>query len=91
MAKSEYSADSAPLPQSLASSNRNKLDIFNAAHLPAPFPTDRLSVNVSFLVAGTNGYIGESADVWRRLAEHGTVRRTAGQSGTCTPTHTSIG
>jgi hypothetical protein len=59
------------------------------AYLAAPVRKDTLPVPTTFLVTGTNTYIGESADLGRRLPEHG-VRRTAGLSGTCTPTHTSI-
>jgi hypothetical protein len=60
------------------------VDVFKTAHLPAP------SVLTTFVVTGTNAYIGESADLRRRLPEHGAVRPTAGQSGTCTPTPASI-
>jgi hypothetical protein len=90
MAKSQYSADSASLPQSPSSSNGNRVDIFKTAYIPGPFPKDTLSVSATFVVTRTNGYVGESADLRRRLPEHGAVRRTAGQSGTCNPTSISI-
>ena len=83
MAKTEYSADSAPLPQSPSAGDKT-------AYLPAPFPKDTLSLTTTFVVTGTTGYIGESADLGRRLSKHGAVHRTAGQSGTCPPIHTSI-
>ena len=90
MAKSQYSADSAPLPQSRSPFDGNKVGVFKTAYLPAAFLKDMLSVPATFVVTGTNAYIGESADLRRRLPEHGAVRRTDGQSGTCTPTPISI-
>ena len=89
MASNEYSADSPPLPQS-ASPSSGKMGAFKTAYLPASFLQDVLPAPTTSMMAGTNGYIGKSADLPRRLSEHGAVRRKAGQSGTSTPTHTSL-
>jgi hypothetical protein len=88
MAKREYSADSAPLPQPYLPPDGNKMGTFES--LPAPFSKGTSPVPTTFVLTGTNAYIGESADLRRRLPEHGAVRRTAGQSGTCIPTLISI-
>lgn len=90
MAKSQYSADSAPLPQSPSPPNSNKVDVFKTAYFPAPFLKDVLLASKTYVLIGMNGYIGESANLRRRLREHGAVRRMDGQSGTCTPTPISI-
>ena len=89
MAKCKYSADSASLPQSPSPSFGDKMGAFKTANVPAPVRKDT-PVPTTFVVTGTNAYIGESADLGRRLSKHGAVHRTAGQSGTCPPTPTSI-
>ncbi|MCS3765275.1 hypothetical protein [Bradyrhizobium centrosematis] len=90
MAKRQYSADSAPLPQSYLPPDGNKMGTFESLHLRAPFSKGTSSVPTTFVITGTNAYIGENVDLRRRIPEHYSVRRKTGHSGTYTPTPISI-
>ena len=89
MAKTKYSADSA-LPQYPSPSRANKAEVFKTLDIPAPLLKDMWTAPVTFVVTGTTAYIGATADLRRRLQEHGSVRQKADQSGPCIPTPTSI-
>jgi hypothetical protein len=88
MAKSQYIADSAPLPQPLLPPNGNQMGAFKTAYPPTSFLKDTLPLTTTFVVTGMSTHIGETADLARRLSEHVFVHRQAGQSGI--PTLTSI-
>jgi hypothetical protein len=86
MAKNQYSADSAPLPQSPSPSNGNKMGAVTPLNVPASFLKDMLPASKTYVLTGMNAYIGETRDVMRRLTDRESVHRKAGQSGIPTPT-----
>lgn len=86
MAKSQYSADSASLPQYPSTSSGNRMGTFKIAYFPARYLKDPFSAPTTFVLTGTNTYVGENVDLGRRIPEHASVRRKAGHSGTYTPT-----
>lgn len=85
MAKSQYSADSAPLPPSTAPSNRDKMGAVTPFNVPATFLMGMLPIPKSYVVTGVNAYIGESHGALRRLTDRASVHRMAEQSGIPTP------
>jgi hypothetical protein len=52
---------------------------------PASFIKDTLPLATTFVVTGMSAYIGESANLARRLPEHVYVRRQTRRSGIPTP------
>jgi hypothetical protein len=85
MANSQYNADSAPLPQPPLPCSGNNVGTFKSLNLPAPFSKGTLPVPTTFVLRGTNAYVGESAHFGRRYLERVSIHRKAGQSGTPTP------
>jgi hypothetical protein len=86
MAKSQYSADSASLPQPPLPSDGNRMGTFKTAGLPTSFLKDALPVPTTFVVTDMSAYIGKSADLGCRLSEHRSVRRNVGKNDTPAPT-----
>ena len=82
MAKSQYNADSASVPQSPLPSNGGQISAFEIA------PTtlkDALPTPTTFVLASTTAYFGESIDLKLRLPDHVSAGRQARQSGNPTP------
>ena len=81
MAKSHYSADSAPLPKpSLPSDGGKNLDV------TAWFARKPVAASEVFLLTDTGPYVGHTRDLYRRLPEHDAVRRNSVGTGNFTPT-----
>lgn len=84
MAKSQYSADSASLPQSLSPSSRNKKGVVTLFNIPAPSFTGILPAPKSYVLTGMNAYVGVS-QAMHRLTDRVSVHRMSEQSGAPTP------
>ena len=85
MAKSQYSADSSPLPQCPSPFNGNKMGAVTPFSVPATFLKGMLPIPKSYVGTGVNAYIGESHGALRRLTDRASVHRMAEQSGIPTP------
>lgn len=84
MANSQYSADSAPPPQSLSPSSRNKKGAVTLFNVPASSFTDILPAPKSYVLTGMTAYIGVS-QAMHRMTDRVSVHRMSEQSGAPTP------
>jgi hypothetical protein len=90
MAKSQYNADSAPLPPlSLRSGmpGSRQTDAVEIVSFPALPANDALPMPAAYILAGgASSYVGESAHLGRRLPAHGAFEAQADLSGAFPPT-----
>jgi hypothetical protein len=87
MAKNEYSADSAPMPQPPSPSGDLKTGAFAFRCVPASSLKDRLPATKIYVLADSTGtYVGETDHFVRRLTGHAPVHRQADETGTPSPT-----